>query len=283
MGFFEDYFLNPILQNGWFNPVNTIVYSIILITAVYFVFRLLFRMGIRIDRHFFYAVLPFIFWGSSTRVLHDAAFAGALSPALNEFYSSPLFPTPGSYLITFTLALAALLVSLGIQKKSGISYWKPMLLIGTGLSLANIWLIPWVSVNPLILIAGLTALWSGLFYGLSILFKADFFRKHHPTLRSLFSIPNQVVLGSHFLDASATFTALRFYGYLEQHVVPRLVFPFLGPISMFLLKIVVVVPVLWVIDSYAEDRNFRNFLKIVVLILGLAPGLRDLIRLMAGV
>ncbi|MCX6815197.1 MAG: DUF63 family protein [Candidatus Aenigmarchaeota archaeon] len=36
-------------------------------------------------------------------------------------------------------------------------------------------------------------------------------------------------------------------------------------------------------DKYAEEGDFRNFLKIVILILGLAPGLRDAIRLGAWV
>jgi len=283
MGFLEEYFLNPILQNGWFNPVNTIIYSIILVIAVFLVFRLLFRMGIRIDRYFFYAVLPFIFWGSSTRVLHDAAFAGILSPELNSFYSSPLFPTPGSYIITFTLALAVLLISLGIHKKTKIPYWKTMFLAGLALCLVNIYLLPWIDSISLFLIVGITALWSGLFFLLSLLFKKGFFQKRHIHLNKLFSIPNQAILSSHLLDASATFTALTLYGYVEQHVLPRMIFPAFGSISMFLLKIGVILPVLWVIDTYTEDKNFKNFLKIVVLILGLAPGLRDLIRLMVGV
>jgi uncharacterized membrane protein len=41
--------------------------------------------------------------------------------------------------------------------------------------------------------------------------------------------------------------------------------------------------VLWIIDRYGEKGSFNNFLKVVVLILGLAPGLRDTIRLMAMV
>ena len=158
-----------------------------------------------------------------------------------------------------------------------------MSIIGWALVIVNFYLLPWADPIPLLIIAGLTALWSGLFYGLSKLFRHDFFKKHHINLKKALSIPNQVILGGHFLDASATFTALTFYGYLEQHVVPRLVIPLFGPISMFFLKIVVVLPVLWIIDSHAEDKNFRNFLKLVVLILGLAPGLRDLFRLMVGV
>lgn len=283
MGFFEDYFLNPILQNGWFNPVNTITYAIILVVAVFLVFKLLFRMGIPIDRKFFYAILPFIFWGSSTRVLHDAAFKGILSPELNAFYASPVFPTPGSYFITFTFAVITLFVSLGIMRAFKIPYWKPMLVIGTIAFLLNIYLLPWTNALPFLLIVGLTALWAGLFYGLSRLFKANFFKKHHPHLNRLFSPVNQVILGAHFLDASATFVSLSLFGYFEQHVIPRLIIPLLGPISMFFLKIAVLLPVLWILDSYSDDKNFRNFLKIVVFILGAAPGLRDLIRLMVGV
>ncbi|MEE9406424.1 MAG: DUF63 family protein, partial [Candidatus Aenigmarchaeota archaeon] len=75
------------------------------------------------------------------------------------------------------------------------------------------------------------------------------------------------------------------FGYLEQHVVPRMLIFDFGPISMFVLKIAVVIPVLILIDRYTKDtdKNFINFLKIVILILGLAPGLRDLLRLMVMV
>lgn len=283
MSFLTDYFLNPILQNGFFNPINTIVYALVLVVAVFLVFKLLFRMGIAIDRKFLYAVLPFIFWGSSTRVLHDAAFAGILSPALNAFYRSPIFPTPGSYFITFTLAIIVLLVSLAVQRGLKIPYWKPMLVIGVILDLINILLLPFSNFFALFLIGGLTLLWMGLFFGLSLFFKKGFFQKRHVHLNKIFSKPNQFILGGHFLDASATFISLTLYGYLEQHVVPRLFFPVFGPISLFVLKIIVVIPVLWAIDTYAEDRNFKEFLKLVVFILGVAPGLRDLIRLMVGV
>ena len=73
------------------------------------------------------------------------------------------------------------------------------------------------------------------------------------------------------------------FGYLEQHVVPRVLFPLFGPYAMFLLKILVVPPALWAIDRYAEDPQFAKFLKIVVFVLGLAPGFRNLVRLIAMV
>lgn len=280
MGFIEDYFINPILQNGWFNPVNTLVYSLILVAAVFLVFKLLLTMKIQINRYFFFALLPFIFWGSSTRVLHDAAVAGALSPELTAFYSSPLFPTPGSYIITFSLAVSVLFLSLLIMKFSKIQYWKIMAVVGLILDLINIVLIPWKNITPLLLIGGLTLLCCGIVFGLSRIVRKPFERKNLPFPLSL---QNQAILSAHFLDASATFVSLTFYGYFEQHVLPRFVFDLFGPASFFLLKALVVIPVLFLLDRYADDQNFKNFLKIVIFILGAAPGLRDLLRLLAGV
>jgi uncharacterized membrane protein len=294
--FLYDNFIYPIINNGWYNPANTIIYGLFLVIGVYIVFRLLRRLGIGIDRRFLYAILPFIFWGSTTRVLHDAAFAGRLAtPALNSFYGSPLFPTPGSYLITFGLALLVLLLSLVVQhvtggrtktfigltiRKGGIPYWKSMAVVGVILCAINVWLIPVVSAIPLLMVLGFWAVWTGMF-ALIGRWKALTDRVH--ALKDLLSGQNLVILSAHFFDAAATFTALTFFGYWEQHVVPNLFIPIFGPISMFFLKAVVVLPVLWAIDHYGEKGNFNNFLKIVIFILGIAPGLRDVIRLMAFV
>lgn len=288
--FFYQNFIQPILQNGWYNPVNTAVYAVVLVIAVFLVYRLLKKMHIKINLYFLFAILPFIFWGSTTRVLHDAAFAGALAtPGLNAFYNSPIFPTPGSYMITFLLALVVLLVSLAVQRfttgkvfmsrKGGVPYWKIMFVIGAVFCAVNVWLLPITSFFPLLLILTITAFWILLFFAVYRVSRIGWFRKQKIT--HLFSPVNQGILGVHLFDASATFTALSIYGYLEQHVVPNLVIPILGPASMFLLKIVVVLPVLWIIDRYGEPGNFNNFLKIMIVILGLAPGLRDTIRLMA--
>jgi len=316
--FVYTYFLGPIASNGWFNPINTIVYSVILIAAVFLVFKLLKKFNIRIDFRFFIAILPFIVWGSSTRVLHDAAVAGVLAPEQNAFYGSLIFPTPGSYIITFLLAFTIFLISLGIQKLGEIlkiknsryfpEYWRVMFVVGMVLVINNFLLYPVFNLVPALLIIGLTILWSAIFFGISKLFQSNWFKsslffqkeKSNPLtqakpvsiynqlpkrndIANILTPANQGILASHFLDASATFIALSYFGYLEQHVIPRLLIPLFGPISMFALKIVVVIPVLYVIDRYSDSPDFKNFLKIVVLILGLAPGLRDLIRLAVGV
>ena len=274
----NEYFIGPILQNGWFNPVNTIVYSVLLVIGVYLVYRMLKRMEVHIDSRFFLAILPFIVWGSTTRVLHDAAYAGVLSPELNAFYGSPIFPTPGSYIITFALALFILLVSLLVQRFTKFPYWKLMFAIGIVLDITNLMMLPFLSWFPIFFILGITLLWGAVFFLPGRVFSGRF-----PSFGRLFSVSNSGILTAHFLDATATITALTLFNYAEQHVVPRLFFPIMGPAAMFLLKIAVVLPVLWLVDRYADEGDFRNFLKIVILILGLAPGVRDMVRLGVGV
>jgi uncharacterized membrane protein len=75
-------------------------------------------------------------------------------------------------------------------------------------------------------------------------------------------------------------------GYWEQHPLPALLIGTFGPGAMFLLKIAVVLPILLVLDRYMadkKDKEMRTWLKIVILILGLAPGVRDAARIAMGV
>src|SRR3989344_135188 len=69
--FFQKYYVDPIIYNTGYNIVNTLTYALLLISAVFLVHRLLLRMHVRIDRHFFYAVMPFIALGSIMRVYED--------------------------------------------------------------------------------------------------------------------------------------------------------------------------------------------------------------------
>jgi uncharacterized membrane protein len=308
----NELFIDPILRNGGFNPANTLVLGLILVASIFLVYKLIIRLRVKIDATFFVAISPFIFWACSTRVLRDMFYSQALQ-SLSQYpgfltdlganlsaisglaYSHivsiipipPLasiqafliswFVTPssGSYVITFALALGAFLLSLLIQRYTRIPYWKPMLIIGLALSIWNLLLIPLVTLHPLALILGMTLGWAGLLFLLHFIGN----RFKITPLKRVFTRVNFSVISFHMLDASATFASLAFFGYSEQHVLPNILIPFLGPASMFLLKLLVLIPVLYIIDRETEPGNFRNFLKICIIILGLAPGLRDMLRL----
>ena len=309
MVFFEENFVQPIIQNGWFNPYNTLAYGAILIIGVILVYKLLERLKIPIDRRFLLALLPFVAWAPVTRALRDAVYSGIpvaiksnpqfstdLSynlgavytqtqahvsstlplPIVSDMYSLIVtwFVTPGSYLITTAIAFIVLMVSYGIQKKTKTNYWKTMFVIGLVILIGGISTLPIKTFYPLALIIGTTIGLTAIFFAIS------YFSRKNKKLSQFFNYQNSGILGAHLLDASATFWALTAYGFAEQHVVPRLFFGFLGPISFFALKAVVVLPVLWVFNKEIENPRMRNFLKVAVIILGLAPGLRDMTTLL---
>ncbi|PKM92417.1 MAG: hypothetical protein CVU81_00520 [Euryarchaeota archaeon HGW-Euryarchaeota-1] len=86
-------------------------------------------------------------------------------------------------------------------------------------------------------------------------------------------------LGAHLFDASATFVALTFFSYAEKHVLPTAVMGLFGPVAFFALKLLVIIPAIIVIDQFVEDKNTNNGLKFVLFVLGFAPGVRDLCRM----
>jgi uncharacterized membrane protein len=51
---------------------------------------------------------------------------------------------------------------------------------------------------------------------------------------------------------------------------------------MYPLKIAVILPALYIIDTYVEDKTIRNMLKLAIFILGLAPGIRNFLSLAMG-
>jgi uncharacterized membrane protein len=53
----------------------------------------------------------------------------------------------------------------------------------------------------------------------------------------------------------------------------------LGAAGMFVMKLVVLLPLLYFMHKYEEDRNLNNFIFLIIFSLGLAAGLRSAMRL----
>src|SRR3989344_2713191 len=80
--FSQQYFIDPIIYNTGYNPVNSTFYGIILIAAFLLTYKLLKKLKVNIDRNFFLAVIPFILLGSILRSLEDLWEAKGTSPEL---------------------------------------------------------------------------------------------------------------------------------------------------------------------------------------------------------
>ncbi|MFH0929546.1 MAG: DUF63 family protein [Candidatus Aenigmatarchaeota archaeon] len=250
--FINDNFLNPLCH--YYTTVGTLTYGIILITAVWLTYKLLRRLKIKIDKRFFIALLPFIIYGGWTRALRDH---------LLGIYQSKLFCSPPIYFFIFAITLGSLLLGLLLEKKLKIPYERTMMAIGSLLLIYNITLTQISNFDGFFIIVGLVSLWTLIFFGIS-----------HFKSKWLSSV-NAGILVSHLLDASSTYTALTYFGYYEQHVLPSFLIDIFGAWVMFPLKISVVWTVLYVIDQSKEDKFFKRLMKIIILILGLALGIRD--------
>jgi uncharacterized membrane protein len=250
--FISENFLIPLCR--YYTPIGTLTYGIILVMAVVGIYKLLKILKIKIDKKFLIGILPFIIYGGWTRALRDYKLG---------IYQSSLFCSPPIYFFIFIIALFSLLIGVLIERKKGFGYEKTMFFVALPLLFYNLTLTSISNIQGFIIIISLVSFWSLLFFSIN---------KIKP---KILTRENAFILVSHLLDASATFTALTFFGFYEQHVLPIFLISMSGPWIMFPLKIIVVWPILYYIDKSKEDIFFKRFLKIIILILGLALGIRD--------
>ena len=94
---------------------------------------------------------------------------------------------------------------------------------------------------------------------------------------------SELCMLAHFWDASATFIAVDFFGAWEQHPLTRIFTQALGTTaSFYLLKLIVVSLALNVLDYEVKDKSLKNWLKIVIIILGIATGTRNFLLLITA-
>ena len=90
----------------------------------------------------------------------------------------------------------------------------------------------------------------------------------------------------HFFDGSATFLCIEEYGYTEKHVLPTGFINYFGTAAIMLpLKFLVVTGVIAALESEEskeQEQQMVNLLLLFLLTLGLAPGTRDVLRIMFG-
>ncbi|MCX6815562.1 MAG: DUF63 family protein [Candidatus Aenigmarchaeota archaeon] len=285
--FFQTYFVDPIIYNTGYNIVNTVTFALILIAAVFLTYKLLKRMKIAVDRKFFFGILPFIAMGSILRAFEDLLEAKGII-FLQQFtvidaYGAPrnvLFITPLIYFVIFGIALAALVFAKLSEKKIA-KYWKTWFAIGLIIDLLVLTQFRFVSAFAFGAVILLAIFWALLLFG----------ARRMDRKKVLMTNENTFLIFIHMFDASTTFTALQFpqqlgLSYFEQHVVAGFAIDFIGPAAMFLLKIIVVPLVLYFFDKELhkkEDLEKRTFLKTIVVILGMGPGLRNWLRMIMGV
>ncbi len=252
--FIKKYFLNPIIYKEGYNFVNTLFYSIIFVLFALFSYNLLKKLKIKINLGLILSIIPFILSAIIIRVLRDANITKGI-----------IFVTPFIWFFSFILIISTILLSYLIQKKTGVPYYKIMFLIG--FLMFSVFL-PFIKINN---VKALLYVFSFTFLLIIILI----------LLKE--SIENKLVLGLQTFDSIVTAVSIEWFGYIEQHVLPRLIIEKTGTAFSFIfIKFILTYICLKLLDNQ-EDKEFSNFLKLLIAILGLATGGRDLLRLLWGI
>jgi uncharacterized membrane protein len=263
--FINQYFINPINEHAGYNMVNTAVYVVIALAALYLIRQFLRSRKVEIDNYFIYTVIAFVLFGSTKRVITDAIDSGMqFNPLVNSLLSYNAFNvTPGIYVFVGGLFLISVAIDYFTKRK--VALW-----IGVALFLAHL----------LVLLSLLYRI--NLFYfGMIGVLAAIPFAALYPYFKDKLM---PFVIFSQALDGGATFTALDLKGgYFEQHVFSNFIGQNFGFFAFYLLKVALATAFVYLVDKEKMDSFDKRYLLVIAMVFGLAPGLRDLLRIAFGV
>jgi len=270
--FFQEYFINPILDKSGYNIVNTIVYGVLLVIGTYVLFKFLKKLGYKVDMRLLKASTPFILL---IAVWHALTAAGVYPYG---FWTT----TPGLYLPVLILFLPLIILA---KKTEDWKKWRYEY-VYTGISTALlitqviIFLTLAGSINP-------DAFWPVVFYTTISCLPFIALGRFWKPLKNQF---NLFMILANMFDASVTHVSLTYYNYFEQHVIPNAIFNLFGgnSLSFYPWKLLVLGVVIYLLDNgfkkeAKENKELTDFIKMVFIIYGLAIGMRGLLRLGLGV
>jgi uncharacterized membrane protein len=261
------YYIDPIIYDTGYNPVNTVTWAIVLGVAVFALIKLFRRLDLKLDERLVLYTLPYIFAGSSLRVIEDA---NLVLPPWKYLLITPLI-----YFLVFLVTIAALLLAREIKGPDFYREYAAIGLVWTVLNLSALSTLGFKNVWVFAAVFGLGSTVAGSIYLL---------RLYIPWLRFLNDRYNLIILYASMLDASSTYIGVDWFGYYEKHVVPTYLIDLVGTAAvMYPLKLVILLPVLSIIDKALEEPSLRNLAKLVLITLGLAPAVRNTLRLALGI
>ncbi|MFA5613439.1 MAG: DUF63 family protein [Methanoculleus sp.] len=273
--FLYKYYIDPIRYGHAYTLVDTLTYALILIAAVYIVYRGLQRYRIAVDTELVLATLPFIVLGGLLRVVEDT---GMIASDLRFLLITPLI-----FFTVFLIAVIALFAG-KIAENAGLIARYSRVYGGVGIAACLIATaaLTWfgltetrIALDVLGIILALAsvsslALWALLVYGAKWDYASNILYK--------------LLIFGHLLDASATSYGIDIHPihYVEQHVVGSTLIEATGTaFSMFLLKIAVLIPAVYILEMYKKEGSpgLWHLILLAMIAVGMAPGIRDMVRM----
>jgi uncharacterized membrane protein len=273
--FIYKYYIDPIRYGQPYNIVDTTTYAIVLLIAIYLVYRWLVWSKIEINARFVIATLPFVVLGGLTRVVQDT---GMITSDFQYVLITPLI-----YFLIFAVTAVALGVTYSFEKMGVIKDYIPYY---AGIGIAGCVLVAGVltsfgldrgiiALNVLFSILAMGAaasvlVWGAMRYLLKWQYASD------PLYLAL-------IFGQ-LLDASATSYGIDIHPlhYMEVHVVGSNLIALTGTaFVMYPLKLLVLFPGIYILQRFRNEGApvLWHLIVLAMITVGLAPGIRDMVRM----
>ncbi|MFD1687401.1 DUF63 family protein [Halobellus litoreus] len=297
----------PVAYPGY-TLVSEVGYMVTLLVALIGVVFLLRRLDLGTDRKFFYALVPFVFFGGALRVVEDANDAVPAAEALISYPLNTLFISPIIYFTVFAMTLVAVVAAVWAARAGIVERYDRLLFgIGWAVLFATLAYLFWlvltgaegVEFYPQVL--GVVLLGSTLAAGISWVLIERF----APTVNEGTRWIGFVILWGHAVDGVANVVGLdwmpalgagrnlipkhpvnEFVVNVTGSVLPPSILAVTGDTWPFLVvKLLAATFVLWVFEEeiFEESPRYTMLLLVAVLAVGLGPGTRDMLRATFGV
>ena len=262
----EKYYIDPIIYDTGFNPFSRIILLIILLFSFLIVLKFLSRIDVKVDNSFIIAVVPYIIFGSTLRVLEDT---GTIHPPLNFLLISPIF-----YELILVITVLFIVFAKVLAPKLNIHDWRILFSgIGIVLTLFNIALLLSIQdvMHPeaFLMIFSLGGVLSLVTYAIGRYF----------SISVITDKLNAIIIFSFLLKASSTYIGVEFFGYYLKSLTTNI---HLSLISL-IPTLIIVLLFLWFIDIKLKNNDvLRNIIKLFMLFVWMTPAIRGTIRIVLG-
>ncbi|NOR85933.1 DUF63 family protein [archaeon] len=254
-----DEFWYPLFMDGSYTTGETLIYAAIFIFFVFLAFKIFKKLDVKFNKSFYLGWTLWIVAMASVRVLEDYSIL-----------TSRLFITPYIDFIFGGTAISLIVLFKYLDKKKIVSFNRAWIASPLIILIPALAYIPFRNFNGVLIVFGLVIVSHVV---LELIGK-------NKKLQTLLSKENKTILLSHLLDASATFTAIAFFGAYEKHVLPSFLINIFGPWIMFPLKLIVVGFVLYYLDKEQTDAYETKYIKLFIFSLGIGTGLRGILQIL---
>jgi len=301
--------LEGIVAYPGYTYVSEIGYALILVLLLFAVAKVFSQMGIVLDKQLVFSLIPYMLFGGALRVVEDAndivpmGVEATIGYPLNILLISPVV-----YGTMFLVTMVAILVSVKLERMELVDKYNQVLFaIGAGLAGGILCYLGWLVHSwPHVYLYLEIALVVLVMTTIITMFLWRVINREGGTMTEGVGEIGLVVLWSQILDGVANVVGIdwvyRLTGGMQQNLVPKhpinrgLVeigsqFPdwitnIIGTAWPFLvIKVGAALLVIYIFDKEAMEENpgWTILLLIVIIAVGLGPGMRDLLRAVFGI